>query len=89
MTSRTIVYTPRVHNSPRIVDKEITFLHQRLSWGIEWETEAGQNLAKLSKTCGPCAELLIVDEAAIRIPPGTGPGTYRRRPVRAPAPSAR
>ena len=39
MASRTIVYTPKVHNSPRIVDKEITFLHERLSWGIEWELE--------------------------------------------------
>jgi DNA transposition AAA+ family ATPase len=63
MASRTIVYTPKVHNSPRIVDKEITFLHERLSWGIEWELEPGMELARLSKSCGPCAELLIVDEA--------------------------
>src|SRR5712691_1741770 len=63
MTSRTIVYTPKVHNSPRIVDKEITFLHERLSWGIEWELQTPKELAKLSKSCGPCAELLIVDEA--------------------------
>lgn len=61
MASRTIVYTPKVHNSPRIVDKEITFLHERLSWGIEWELR--KDFAKLSKSCGPCAELLIVDEA--------------------------
>ena len=26
MASRTIVYTPKVHNTPRILDKEITFL---------------------------------------------------------------
>jgi hypothetical protein len=32
MASRSIVYTPKVHNSPRILDKEITFLHDRLSW---------------------------------------------------------
>ena len=25
----------KVHTTPRIVDKEITFLHERLSWGIE------------------------------------------------------
>jgi hypothetical protein len=32
MASRTIVYTPKVHNTPRIIDEEITFLHERLSW---------------------------------------------------------
>ncbi len=63
MASRTIVYTPKVHNSPRIVDKEITFLHERLSWGIEWELEPGRELASLSERCGSFAELLIVDEA--------------------------
>jgi DNA transposition AAA+ family ATPase len=63
MTSRTIVYTPKVHNSPRIVDKEITFLHERLSWGIEWELQTPKELAKLSKSCGSCAERLILDEA--------------------------
>jgi len=63
MASRTIVYTPKIHNSPRIVDKEITFLHERLSWGIEWELQTPKELATLSKSCGPCAELLIVDEA--------------------------
>ncbi len=54
---------PYLHNSPRFVDKEITFLHERLSWGIEWELQTPKELAKLSKSCGPCAELLIVDEA--------------------------
>ena len=63
MASCTIAYTPKVHNSPRIVDKEITFLHERLSWGIEWEVQSPKDLSKLSKNCGPCAELLIVDEA--------------------------
>jgi DNA transposition AAA+ family ATPase len=63
MASRTIIYTPKVCNTPRVVDKEITFLHERLSWGIEWELQTPKELAKLSKTCGPCAELLIVDEA--------------------------
>ena len=52
MASRTIVYTPKVHNSPRIVDKEITFLHERLSWGIEWELEPGKELARLRNAAG-------------------------------------
>jgi AAA domain len=39
MASRTIVYTPKVHTTPRTLDKEITFLHDRLSWGIEWDLQ--------------------------------------------------
>jgi len=63
MASRTIIYTPKVHTSPRIVDKEITFLHERLSWGIEWELQSGNEPARITQRCGPYAELLIVDEA--------------------------
>jgi len=63
MANRTIIYTPKVCNTPRIVDKEITFLHERLSWGIEWELQTPKDFTTLSKSCGPCAELLIVDEA--------------------------
>jgi DNA transposition AAA+ family ATPase len=63
MASRSIVYTPKVHNSPRIVDKEITFLHDRLSWGIELELQPDRGIENLAKSCGPSAELLIVDEA--------------------------
>src|SRR6266568_4891431 len=39
MANRTIIYTPKVHTTAHIVDKEITFLHERLSWGIEWELQ--------------------------------------------------
>src|SRR5207249_7293534 len=39
MANRTIIYTPKVHTTARIVDQEITFLHERLSWGIEWELQ--------------------------------------------------
>jgi len=63
MASRSIVYTPKVHNSPRILDKEITFLHDRLSWGVEWELHPDRGIENLAKGCGPSAELLIVDEA--------------------------
>jgi AAA domain len=31
--------------------------------GIEWELQIPKDFAALSKSCGPCAELLIVDEA--------------------------
>jgi DNA transposition AAA+ family ATPase len=63
MANRAIIYTPKVHTTARIVDKEITFLHERLSWGIEWELQTPKDFTTLSKSCGPCAELLIVDEA--------------------------
>ena len=63
MASRTIVYTPKVRNTPRILDKEIAFPRERLRWGIEWELQTRKDSAKLSKSCGPYAELLIVDEA--------------------------
>jgi DNA transposition AAA+ family ATPase len=70
MTNRTIIYTPKVHTTARIVDKEITFLHERLSWGIEWELQTPKDFTTLSKSCGPCAELLIVDEAdRLKTPP--------------------
>jgi hypothetical protein len=52
MASRAIIYTPKVHNSPRILDKEITFLHDRLSWEIEWELEPGKELATLAAAAG-------------------------------------
>ena len=73
--SRAIVYTPKVHNTPRIVDKEITFLHERLSWGIEWELQTPKDLAKLSKSCGPCAERRRGGPAQ-----DTGAGTAPRPP---------
>ena len=70
MANRTIIYTPKVHTTARIVDKEITFLHDRLSWGIEWELQTPKDFTTLSKSCGPCAELLIVDEAdRLKTPP--------------------
>lgn len=34
LASRSIVYTPAVANTPRTVDKGVTFCHTRLSWGI-------------------------------------------------------
>jgi hypothetical protein len=40
MASRAIIHTPKVHNSLRIADKEITFLRDpSLSWETEWELE--------------------------------------------------
>ena len=42
--SRSIVYTPTVANTPRTVDKGVTFLHTRLSWGIGLTLYPGEDL---------------------------------------------
>src|SRR4029450_2426889 len=52
------IHPPKAHTTAHIVDKEITFLHERLSWGIEWELQTPKDFTTLSKSCGPCAELL-------------------------------
>ena len=66
LASRSIVYTPAVANTPRTVDKGVTFYHTRLSWGIGLTLYPGEDLdarAGFGEANGPFAELLIVDEA--------------------------
>lgn len=66
LASRSIVYTPTVANTPRTVDKGVTFYHSRLSWGIEltlYPSEDPGAPTGLGLANGPFAELLIVDEA--------------------------
>jgi AAA domain len=66
LASRSIVYTPAVANTPRTVDKGVTFYHTRLSWGIGLTLYPGEDLharAGFGEAHGPFAELLIVDEA--------------------------
>ena len=66
LTARSIVYTPAVANTPRTVEKGVTFCHTRLSWGIGLTLYPGEDLdarAGLGETNGPFAELLIIDEA--------------------------
>ena len=66
LASRSIVYTPTVANTPRTVDKGVTFYHTRLSWGIGLTLYPGEDLdarAGFGEANGPFAELLIVDEA--------------------------
>ncbi len=65
-TARSIVYTPAVANTPRTVEKGVTFYHTRLSWGIGLTLYPGEDVdsrAGLGETNGPFAELLIIDEA--------------------------
>jgi DNA transposition AAA+ family ATPase len=60
---KAILYTPKIHNTPRIVDKDLCFWHDRLSWTVEGHLHHGHNPVDLVQSCGPYAELLIVDEA--------------------------
>lgn len=63
LQARTIVYTPKVHNTRRLLDKEVTFLHNRLSWTIESTLHPDRDVTDLDYPCGHYAELLSVDEA--------------------------
>lgn len=64
LAARAIVYTPQVHNTPRILDKEISFLHDRLGWTVELMLHPGLGMDEHGQlTSGSHAELLIVDEA--------------------------
>lgn len=63
LRARTIVYTPKVHNTPRILDKEVRFLHDRLNWTIESTLHPDRDVTELDHPSGRYAELLTVDEA--------------------------
>jgi len=62
LDARTVFYTPKVHNTPRIIDKEVHFLQDRLSWAIEHTLYPDRHAADLVKPPGTFAELLIIDE---------------------------
>lgn len=61
--TKAILYTPKIHNTPRTVDKDVCFWHDRLSWAAESHLHPDRGPATLHQLCGPYAELLIVDEA--------------------------
>ena len=53
LASRSIVYTPTVANTPRTVDKGITFYHTRLSWGIGLTLYPGEDLDARAASARP------------------------------------
>ena len=64
ITTRTVLYTPKVHNTPRIIDNDIRTLHDRLGWLIGFEDpEPDFTLASLASYSHKLVELLIIDEA--------------------------
>ncbi|MCW2940845.1 MAG: ATP-binding protein [Actinomycetia bacterium] len=62
LAARAIMYTPKVHNSPHNIDKEISYLHDRLGWTVELMLHPGRGVDGLPSGAGQ-AELLLVDEA--------------------------
>jgi DNA transposition AAA+ family ATPase len=63
LDTRSAVYTPKVHNSPGRLEKELAFIQDRLSWAIETLEHPDHDPPMLSRNQGRYAELLIVDEA--------------------------
>ncbi|WP_422936715.1 AAA family ATPase [Sinomonas sp. P47F7] len=63
IVSRTVFYTPKVHNTPRTVHQEVRSLHTRLSWAIEMTLHPDHEPERLAQSDGPYTELVIVDEA--------------------------
>lgn len=61
--ARTIFYTPTVHNTPRTIDKDLSWLHTRFSWAVETALHPDTRPPELIHRNGPYVELLIVDEA--------------------------
>ncbi len=62
--ARTIFYTPKVHNTPRIVDNDVRTLQDRLGWLIEFEiADNNFKLTNIGTSGQRLVELLIVDEA--------------------------
>ncbi len=59
-----VFYTPKVHNTPRVVDKEVRSLHTRLSWAIETTLRPDRGSEHLVEPDGPYTEMVIVDEAS-------------------------
>lgn len=71
LAARAVLYTPKVHSTPSHLDKEISYLCDRLGWTVELMLQTGRTqsdpLPSVSSTGARAsadhAELLIVDEA--------------------------
>ncbi|MBO4257164.1 AAA family ATPase [Streptomyces griseorubiginosus] len=67
LTARTVVYTPEVYNTPRSVQKSITFYQDRLNYAVQLATDGGlggpDTAARFTTRAARNTELLVVDEA--------------------------
>jgi DNA transposition AAA+ family ATPase len=60
---RAIVYTPKTQASPKTLDKDLYYWHDRLSRTVENHLHSDRGTTGNLHPCGPYAELLIIDEA--------------------------
>jgi DNA transposition AAA+ family ATPase len=63
LDTRSVVYTPKVHNSPGRLDKDVAYLQDRVSWMIEILEHPNQDPPVVARNHDRYAELLLVDEA--------------------------
>lgn len=63
LNTRSAVYTPKVHNGPGTLEKELAFIQDRLSWAVEMLEHPDHGPKELTCNQGRYAELLIIDEA--------------------------
>ncbi|MCW2943164.1 MAG: hypothetical protein JWN00_6149 [Actinomycetia bacterium] len=64
LAARAVMYTPKVHNTPHNLDKEISYLCDRLGWNVEIMLNPGRGIDEHGMlNSSTHAELLIVDEA--------------------------
>jgi len=63
VAARTFLYTPKVHNSPGVIDRDLRFWHERLSWTVEAATHPDRQPIEFDHDRYRFAELVIIDEA--------------------------
>jgi DNA transposition AAA+ family ATPase len=61
--TRTVFYTPTVHNTPRAIEQDVRQLHHALGWAIDRILNPDRDLNDLVRQRDDHTELIIVDEA--------------------------
>jgi DNA transposition AAA+ family ATPase len=61
--TRTVFYTPTVHNTPRSIEHDVRELHHALGWAIERNADPDRSLDDLISGHDDHTELIIIDEA--------------------------
>jgi hypothetical protein len=61
--TRSALYTPKVHNSPGRLDKDLAHIQDRVSWMVQTLQHPEHDPGAMSRHQGRFADLLIVDEA--------------------------
>lgn len=61
--TRTVFYTPTVHNTPRAIEQDVRELHHALGWAIDRILHPDRDLNDLVRHRDDHTELIIIDEA--------------------------